>query len=323
MEGRKYLGHELQLYGAEEVRLVGGQGDGLRLLQVRNATGLAFNVSIDRCADISRLALGGVNYGYFSPCGYVAPQYYDRRGLGFLRSFTAGFFTTCGLTGVGNGCVDDGEEGPVHGTISNIPCENFSHWVAEDGIHIKAIVRDAALGSHQLLLEREYVCPLYENEIRLTDKVRNIGSRVAPHEILYHCNIGYPLLSEKSVVNIPSEKVVPRSAHAEAGLARCLQMEIPQRGYEEMCYYHTFHGESTVSVSNPTVKRGVQISFNADELNFFTEWKMMGEREYVLGLEPGNCHPDGRDLMRKQGDLVFLAPEEEKTYHLTFRFTEE
>ena len=36
---REYIGHESQLFGVEEVRLVGGKGDGMRLLQVRNGSG--------------------------------------------------------------------------------------------------------------------------------------------------------------------------------------------------------------------------------------------------------------------------------------------
>lgn len=67
----KYIGNEQQIYGVEEVRLVGGKGDGMRLLNVRNGSGLEFTVSADRCADISRLSYKGVNYGYFAPCGYV------------------------------------------------------------------------------------------------------------------------------------------------------------------------------------------------------------------------------------------------------------
>ena len=61
----KYLGHDSQAYGIEEHRLVGGKGDGLRLLQVRNGKGLDFTVSLDRCADISRLSYKGINMGYF------------------------------------------------------------------------------------------------------------------------------------------------------------------------------------------------------------------------------------------------------------------
>ena len=186
----KYLGHSAQLFGVEEVRLSGGKGDGMRMLYVRNGKGLEFWVSVDRCADISRLSLKGDNFGYFAPCGYVSPKYYDNKGAGFLKSFTAGFFTTCGLTAVGSPCTDNGEELPLHGTISNTPCENIGHWIADDGIHIKATVRDAAIFSHQLILEREYIVSLEKNEIQLKDKVKNIGSCESPLEILYHCNMG-------------------------------------------------------------------------------------------------------------------------------------
>ena len=44
---------------------------------------------------------------------------------------------------------------------------------------------------------------------------------------------------------------------------------------------------------------------------------MMGIRDYVLGLECGNCYPDGRDVMRRTGMLKYLAPGEEITYTVT------
>ena len=50
---------------------------------------------------------------------------------------------------------------------------------------------------------------------------------------------------------------------------------------------------------------------------------MMGEQDYVLGLEPGNCLPDGRDVMRQKGMLELLKPDEEKRHHIAFCFTEE
>ena len=317
----KYIGNELQLYGVRQMRLVGGKADGMSILSVNNGLGLEFEISLDRCGDISRLVFKGDNMGYFAPCGYVSPKYYDNVGNGFLKSFTAGFFTTCGLTAVGTPCIDDGEELPLHGTISNTPCETFSYHIENNQIHINLTVRDAALFSHKLVLCREYVCPLDKNEIHMTDRIKNIGSDTAPFEILYHCNMGYPLLSEAAKVTIPSNKVTPRNEHSKEGLSECLIMESPQKGYEEKCYYHTLSGKSCVSIYNENIKKGVNIRYDADELKYFTEWKMMGEYEYVLGLEPGNCLPDGRDIMRKNGILEMLEPEEEKTYSITFEFS--
>ena len=318
----KYVGHEQQTYGVDELRLVGGKGDGMRMLYVRNGRGLEFWVSLDRCADISRLSLKGDNYGYFAPCGYVAPQYYDDKGAGFLKSFTAGFFTTCGLTAVGSPCTDEGEDLPLHGTISNTPAENAGYWIAKDGIHIKAVIRDAAIFGRQLILEREYVVSLEKNEIALTDTVKNIGSAESPFEVLYHCNMGYPLLSEKAIIDIPSTDVAPRNEHAKEGIPTCLVCEKPQNGYEEMCFYHKLSGKTQVSITNPEIGKGLTIAYDTAELPCFTQWKMMGEYEYVMGLEPGNCLPDGRNVMREKGILQFLAPGASKTVHLQFIFTE-
>ena len=43
-----YIGHDSQLYGVEEHRLVGGKGDGMRLYEISNGRGLELTVSPDR-----------------------------------------------------------------------------------------------------------------------------------------------------------------------------------------------------------------------------------------------------------------------------------
>lgn len=59
MNQNAYIGHESQLCGVEEMRLCGGKGDGMRLMQLRNGKGLELTVSADRCADIARLRYRG------------------------------------------------------------------------------------------------------------------------------------------------------------------------------------------------------------------------------------------------------------------------
>ena len=252
----------------------------------------------------------------------MSPKYYDKEGIGFLKSFTAGFITTCGLTAVGNPCIDDGEQTGLHGTISNTPCENISHWIEDDIIHIAAVVRDASLFAHQLILERHITVPVYKNEIHIKDVIKNIGRTTSPLEVMYHCNMGYPLVSENAQLTIPADEVIPRNEHAASDIGNCLVMEKPQADYEEMCFYHKMNGTPTVELYNPDIRKGLKMSFDTSELPFFTEWKLMGEYEYVLGLEPGNCNPDGRDVMRASGDLEFLAPGETKVQHLNLEFFE-
>lgn len=311
-----YIGHESQMRGVEEHRLVGGKGDGMRLLLVRNGKGLEFTVCADRCADISRLSFRGINMGYFSACGYVAPAYYDGVGDGFLKSFYSGFLTTCGLTAVGSPCEDDGEKLPLHGTVSNIPAEHIYWEMDEKEIRIHAKVTDERLFSHKMVLNRTLVCSLEENKITVKDTITNRGDKECPAMILYHMNMGYPLLSEKSIVKIPSVKVMPRNDRAAEDLDTWDKMLTPQPQFEEQCYYHSFDKKGAASIYNPDIQQGLEITFDADSLKFFTEWKMMGVRDYVLGLEPGNCTPDGRDRVREAGDLTILQSGESLHYEV-------
>ena len=96
----------------------------------------------------------------------------------------------------------------------------------------------------------------------------------------------------------------------------------PTPGFEEQCYYHSFGQEGRASIYNPDINKGLHITFDPKNLDCFTEWKMMGYRDYVLGLEPGNCTPDGRDVMRREGKLKFLKPSERMTYEVTINLYE-
>ena len=320
-----YIGHPAQLSGVCEYRLTGGKADGMRMLRVRNGCGLDFEISLDRCADISTLSYKGANMGYFAPSGYVHPSYYVGRGTEFLKSFTAGFFTTCGLVAVGSPCVDDGEELPLHGNISNTPSEYHAYTECEDYIEVTAKIRDASLFSHQLLINRTYRISKRDNTVTLKDSIENVGSSKSPLLLLYHCNMGYPLLAEDSVVVIDAENVTPRNAHAAEDTENCLKMEKPQRGYEERCYYHDVKAKNGVAkcgIFNPSIEKGLVMSYNKNTLDYFTEWKMMGEVEYVLGLEPGNCTPDGRDALRQAGTLKFIEPGEKYETEISFIFTD-
>lgn len=312
-----YIGHEAQIRGIEEYRLVGGKGDGMRLYEIHNGTGLHMTVSPDRSGDITRLRYKDINLSYFSPCGYVAPAYYDSVGSNWLKSFTAGFLTTCGLEAVGSPCVDEGEAFPLHGSIANIPCER-AYWTEEEEtftVHTQTL--DETIFGRKLALDRQIVISKTESSFEIVDTISNRGDKVEPFEILYHLNMGYPLLDEDSVVTVPAESVVPRDDHAAEDIENCLRMQKPTVGYQERCYYHKFADSNGLAkIYQPKLGVGLQISFDAKELDGFVEWKMMGVRDYVLGLECGNCYPDGRDVMRQTGMLKLLQPGERKTYRV-------
>ena len=117
---------------------------------------------------------------YFSPCGYVAPAYYDNVGANWLSSFTAGYLTTCGLQAVGSPCEDEGETLPLHGSIANTPSEH-TWWVQEgDELVICGVTKDETIFGRKLRLSRQIRVSLAENSFRIVDRIENTGDRTEP-----------------------------------------------------------------------------------------------------------------------------------------------
>ncbi len=315
-----YVGHYTQLWDVEQVELTTGKGNGMRLLKVRNGAGLSFDVSADRCADISRVIFKGDNMGYFTACGYVSPAYYN--GKEFAKSFTAGFITTCGLENVGRACEDNGKEYFQHGDISNVPCDHIWWEETQEDILIHAVINNGRLFDSKLRLHRTIACKKYENKLTLSDTVENYGDCDTEILLLYHVNLGYPLLSEDMQLEVNSVEVKPSSARAAEDLETWNKMLPPTPKFAEQCYFHTMPEEGIARAYNPTIQKGLEMRFDTAELPCFTQWKQMGVVDYALGLEPGTCNPAGRIRTRERGQMVTLQPGEKKHFQLDFCFYE-
>ena len=310
---KEYLGNTQQVYGVEAYALKGGKADGMNMLHVRSGGGMEFTVSADRCADITRLAYKGNNFGLFTPVGHVAPEYYDRNG-GFPRSFTGGMLTTCGLANAGSACEDEGKFFPQHGDIHATPAENI-YWDCDDkNIIIKAKIREACFFGMNLVLNRTISCEVGGRTIKINDTVVNEGHSRVPLMLLYHFNVGYPLLSENAELFVNSAEVCARDDEAQKGIGTYSQIIKPINGYKEQCFYHKMRPDAYAAIFNGDIDCGLKISFDTSTLNYFTQWKMMGEREYALGLEPANCHVQGRKKMREDGALAYISPDESVSF---------
>lgn len=317
-----YIGRDSQLFGVEEHRLVGGRGDNMRIYEVTTGGGLNMTVEADRCLDISRLSYKGINLSYFSCSGYVAPAYFDKNGTGFLDSFTGGFLTTCGLTHFGSPSVDDGEECGLHGPIGGTPADDTAAYTDGDELVIRGSVYQARQFTHKLRLDRTIKAKVGGASFKVCDKVTNFGDTKAPVMVLYHINFGYPLLSEDARIVVNSAKVEPRSEHAAKDIDTWNKVIPPQPNFEEQCYFHFFDEKrACAAVENEKLNIRAKVEFDVGTLKQLTQWKMMGVRDYVMGLEPGTNDPDGRASNRERGLLRFLEPGE--SIELGFEFTAE
>lgn len=324
-EEKRYIGHRDQLLRVKKVKLQDGKADGVSMLEVYNRSGMNFSVNVSRGLDITYLDFLGENIGFISPCGVVAPAYFDDQGLGFLKSFTAGLMTTCGLKIAGAPCEYEGESYGLHGNLSHTPAEDVSYTIDEDNEEIKitGTVRDAVVFKDKLVLHREIRCKYKESAFTIKDKVVNEGFQTARHMMLYHFNIGYPVLSENSEIFIPSKTIVPRNAHAASDIENCKNVSAPDPNYEEMCYYHTLmsdeNNHSTVAVFNKDTEIGVAIEFDTTSLDHFVQWKMMGAGDYVMGLEPCNSTIDGIEDAVSNGSMKYIEPSGSIEYSISFK----
>lgn len=321
LERLAYCGNSYQLFGVEEQRLVGGRADGLRVLEVKNGRGLQLSILLDRGCGIARLSYKGINCSFLSASGLRHPAYFEYQQGGFLRNFHAGFLTNSGIFNVGVDGEDDGEELFLHGDLDNTPATSFSHDIVTDDdgksfIEIKATIPVERIGYHKVVLKRIFRVALEDDYFTIHDHFTNTGSTTCPMMLLYHMNMGYPLLDQDAQLFINSSSIKPRTELAAGETEKWAEILPPTPNYPERCYYHDFakRADATAAIYQPKHDIGLAISFDNAQLPYFCEWKQYGYRDYTLGLEPGNSHCDGRAKMRADGTLQFLEPQESKDY---------
>ncbi len=315
-----YIGNSLQYGGVVECTLKGGKQEGMRMLIIRNHAGLEAWVSLDRSGDIAFLSIWGTVVSYLTPNGFVHPSYYDGHGDGWLKTFGGGFFITCGYDNVGTSSVDEDGEHPLHGNVSTIPVSQYSYEINEKEIVVKTILLDESVFGRKIKRIRFLRFGMEENTIALEDEIINQGDQKTPIMVLYHCNLGYPLVQESSRLKIASTSVKPRNELAAKDIATWSDILPPQEGFIERCYYHQFKNEGVVTLDSPDVGIGMKMTFDPASLPEFVEWKMFGVRDYVLGLEPGNVNADGYAVNKKEGKLTYVQPGESLHYILNFDF---
>jgi hypothetical protein len=138
--------------------------------------------------------------------------------------------------------------------------------------------------------------------------------------ILYHINIGYPVIDEKSRFICNSKEIIPAGARSKEKIKLYDQIQAPTKGEPEHLFFHDFKtdekGMTSCGIINHDLEFGVYLKYPKKHLPKFTQWKLMAEAEYVVGMEPGNCNPIGRAEARKNGTLEYLKPGERKEIDL-------
>lgn len=315
----RYLGDLSQIFYAKQYRVIGGKGDGMRMVDVNNGAGIEFSVLVDRAMDIGRFSINGKNCAYLSKSGLCAPAYYDDQGAGWLKTFGGGFLATCGLTQAGAPCTSDGEALGLHGPIGAAPAEDFCCWVDLESlvpeIVLKGRMRCARALGEELWMTREIRVKYGENAVYIRDVVENRGARALPYMILYHMNLGYPLLQEGVALDTNAEYFDHVGDYPQESIEnRLVFPNVQDDGIEEVYYYNAAKA-TYAGVWNEQLGIGINICFDGDQLPHMAQWKYPLAGDYAMGIEPSNCLTKGREEQKKYG-LAHIGPYETKVQEL-------
>jgi len=312
--------------------LTEGVSSGVDLLRVELAANFTAILLPTRGLGLQSVQVGSQEFAWRSPQRRpVHPQFVDMgepNGLGWLDGFTE-LLVRCGLTS--NGAPEHDDRGqlvhPLHGRIANLPAHSLEACSPNPGVlEVSGCVDEIRFHLDKWRLRTTYRFFEGQARIQIEDRVENLAGTRRDFQMLYHYNLGQPLLDAGSRIHVPHRKIAPRNAHAASGQSQWSVMPAPQSGFEEQVYFFSpladENGRSLAVLENAAGTAASAIEFAATELSCFSLWKNpVAEADgYVVGLEPATNYPNPKSIERKQGRTVWLEPGDSHTITIDLHF---
>ncbi|MBQ9801522.1 MAG: aldose 1-epimerase family protein [Clostridia bacterium] len=279
MNGR--ISHFSQVASLRRYTITDGSEKGLEVLDCDNGK-IRFLLNVSKASDIMQVYHEGQNVSFISKNGFT------NREIPFLRRFEGGMLYTCGLDSVGGR-----EEYELHGTLHQIPAHIVRATCDDKGIAVEALIRDTALFGKNLVLKRRITSAIGADCVTLEDTLTNEGFADEDYCLLYHINVGYPMLDEGARVVADVATCEPRTPWSAQNMATVYEMGAPVPNMEETCYFLKLN-RPEISLVNEKLGKKLTVSYSNDTLPHFVQWKSMASGDYALGLEPATTELDDR-----------------------------
>ncbi|TML83537.1 MAG: DUF4432 family protein [Actinobacteria bacterium] len=346
-EVMRRVGNLQQIGGIEHVAYQDGHARGVRALQVNTGAGLRFSVTPDRGMDVGRADFAGIGLCYLAPNPSPGPWYYEGKldDYAWLRVGLGGLFNTAGLVTIGVPQTISTEQYGftqrlterygTHGRVAVTPASRYTYGERWDGdtcrLWVEGLVREEISYGENLSLARRYETELGSTAFRMVDVVTNDGWFPTPHQLLYHVNIGYPIVDDgaevlASVTEEPADMSFTTGG-SEESTSRWRTATDPVSGFTHEGYVVSMRADADGKVAVAVVNRrlrpevgglGVYLRYDARQFPAYIAWRMMREGLYAIGMEP-STNPFGElDELLAQGYALMLEPGESRTYETEF-----
>lgn len=310
-------------------RFVGGRADGVEIVSIDTGVCTVY-VLPSRGMSVWNIQCGGTRFGWDSPVdGPVHPALvpvHDPSGLGWLEGFDE-LLVRCGLES--NGAPEHDELGrlkhPLHGRIANLPADGLQIEYNEVSGRLELIgdVRESRLFFANFRLQSRLRVHAGSSSVEILDDVTNEKSTPATMQMLYHINVGQPVLGPGSKLVAPIDELAPKDALSAGEIEQWNHYAGPESGYSERVYFAKMRmdeaHQTSVLLHNAEESEGLAVSYGTKTLPRFVLWKNTGDLAdgYVTGLEPATNYPNDRSYEASQDRVVELKPGETVSFRLT------
>lgn len=309
-------------------RFVGGRSDDVEIVSIDTGAVVVY-VLPSRGMSIWKAQCGGTSFGWDSPVnGPVHPNLvpvFDPNGLGWLEGFDE-LLVRCGLES--NGAPEHDDHGqlvyPLHGRIANLPADGLKIEYDEVSGRLELIgdVRESRLFFSNLRLQSRLRVHVGKPGIELLDDVTNESSQPKSIQMLYHINVGSPVLGEGAKLVAPIDQLAPKDDLSAGEIDQWNQYGSPESGYSERVYFARLRSDdsnrTSVMLQNADASEALGVSFGSKALPRFILWKNTADLAdgYVTGLEPATNFPNNKSFEESQDRVIQLQPDETASFRV-------
>ncbi|MBX9243737.1 DUF4432 family protein [Actinotalea ferrariae] len=264
------------------------RSDGRRTVAVRLAGGLAFDVLPDRGLDLGPAWWGS------TPLAWRSMHPVDPGpGHGWESRFLGGLMATCGPDNIGPPRGTSGQHGTHH--LTRATDVHWSRRRTADGVEVsvRGVVAHTTFDGPRIVVEREVVASTGTPSVEVRDVVRNVGDRSVGVPLLYHVNLGAPLLRAGARLVVDADDVVVREPLPPG--RDPLVTPAPATGLAPVVAEHTGVRTARATLEGDAEHPDVVVTWTGESLPRLCTWSWPARGAYVLGVEPTNAPLFGPD----------------------------
>jgi hypothetical protein len=310
----------------------GGPADQVEVIEVDTGAVRAL-ILPTRGMSLWRLVADGIRFGWDSPvAGPVHPSLvpiFDPSGIGWLEGFDE-LVVRCGLESNGAPEFDQATGQlihPLHGRIANLPATSLSIEYNEASGRVEVIgeVLESRLFVKRLRLRSRIRFHAASPNVELLDDVTNDLATPATMQLLYHINVGSPVLGAGATLEAPIDQLAPKDDLSASEIETWNQYEGPQAGTGERVYFARLRADesnlTSVLLRASDGGSGLGVTYSVNGLPRFVFWKNTAAESdgYVTGIEPATNFPNPRSYEQSQGRVVEIAAGETESFRVTLQ----